>query len=241
MNYKRQYELLIEKAKNRTNLEGYKERHHIIPKCMGGIDDKENLVELTAREHYLAHWLLHKMYPENNKLVYALNSMIIIKKDKRKLKISSKEYELIKLKISVLQSKLMSGDNNPSKRSEVRKKTSESLKGRVRSKEHCENISKAKKGYIRTMESRKKQSESVKGEKNHFWKKKHKQSTKKKIGDKNRNRYIPRSCKVKSMKKIMVDGIIYRCISDYCEKFNFKPTCISYRLKSPNFPNYKYL
>lgn len=57
--YKKWYDLIVENAKNRS-LEGYKERHHIVPKSMGGKDSKDNLVELTAREHFVCHWLLTK-------------------------------------------------------------------------------------------------------------------------------------------------------------------------------------
>jgi 5-methylcytosine-specific restriction endonuclease McrA len=48
MNYRRQYELLIEKAQLRGSVDGYMERHHIVPRCMGGSNEKENLVELTG-------------------------------------------------------------------------------------------------------------------------------------------------------------------------------------------------
>jgi len=54
MNYKRIHDQIIERAKSRI-LEGYKERHHIIPKCMGGNNEKDNLVYLTAREHFIIH------------------------------------------------------------------------------------------------------------------------------------------------------------------------------------------
>ena len=37
----------------------YKERHHIIPKCMGGSDDEDNLIDFNAREHYNAHKILY--------------------------------------------------------------------------------------------------------------------------------------------------------------------------------------
>jgi hypothetical protein len=70
MNYQKHYDALIERAKNRL-LEGYCERHHIIPLCIGGTDDSENLVTLTPEEHYVAHQLLVKIYPENDKLIYA--------------------------------------------------------------------------------------------------------------------------------------------------------------------------
>ncbi len=94
MNYSKIYNDLIFKAKSRI-LSGYKERHHIIPKCLGGSNDKSNLVELTAREHFIAHKLLCKIYPTNNKLHYALWAMIN-GVTKRKLKITSREYDRIK-------------------------------------------------------------------------------------------------------------------------------------------------
>lgn len=53
----------------------YHERHHIIPKCMGGTNDEENLVDLFAREHFLAHKLLAQENPNNNSLVYAWGCM----------------------------------------------------------------------------------------------------------------------------------------------------------------------
>lgn len=71
MNYEKIYNQIIECAQNRK-LEDYKEKHHIIPKCMGGLNKKENLVELTAREHFLCHRLLVEIYPSNIKLKHAL-------------------------------------------------------------------------------------------------------------------------------------------------------------------------
>ena len=36
----------------------YCERHHMLPKCMGGTDDKNNLIDLFAKEHFEVHRLL---------------------------------------------------------------------------------------------------------------------------------------------------------------------------------------
>lgn len=74
MNYEYHYNLLIERAKSRS-ISGYSENHHIIPKCMGGSDDESNLVKLTAEEHYIAHLLLVKMYPNSHRLSYAAIKM----------------------------------------------------------------------------------------------------------------------------------------------------------------------
>ena len=76
MNYERIYTKLIGRAKNRK-FEGYTEKHHIIPKCMGGTDESENLVDLMPEEHYVAHQLLVKMYPDNVSLIYAANMMCV--------------------------------------------------------------------------------------------------------------------------------------------------------------------
>ena len=77
--YKTQYDELISEAKNRKiKHEPFKfEMHHIIPRCMGGTDDKENLVLLTVREHFRAHVLLANMYPENGKLALACTRMLV--------------------------------------------------------------------------------------------------------------------------------------------------------------------
>lgn len=64
MNYHRHYDLLIARAQNRVKPVGYVERHHILPRCMGGGNAKTNIAVLTAREHFVAHLLLVKMHPK---------------------------------------------------------------------------------------------------------------------------------------------------------------------------------
>lgn len=76
MNYKMHYDSLIKRAKTRT-LTQYTERHHIVPKCLGGNDSIENLVDLLPEEHFIAHQLLVKMHPNNAKLIFALNMMTV--------------------------------------------------------------------------------------------------------------------------------------------------------------------
>lgn len=81
MNYGRIYKELIMRGKKTCRVKTlvtnpnfiYYENHHIVPKCLGGTNDKENMVLLTAREHFLAHWLLHKMHPEEVKLALAFS------------------------------------------------------------------------------------------------------------------------------------------------------------------------
>ena len=73
--YTRIYYSIISNAKSRTLPEDtYTEKHHIIPKSLGGSNAKDNLVVLTAREHYICHRLLVKMLAgaEQKKMLYAL-------------------------------------------------------------------------------------------------------------------------------------------------------------------------
>lgn len=76
MNYKKIYERLCERGQQHRILE-ISELHHIIPKCIGGSDELENLTRLTPEEHFLAHLLLVKMYPTEHKLIYAANMMCV--------------------------------------------------------------------------------------------------------------------------------------------------------------------
>lgn len=78
MDYQKHYRSLIERSYKR-NIEGYVERHHILPRCMGGTDDVKNLCILTPKEHFIAHLLLVRMYKESDhvyKLASAVNMMI---------------------------------------------------------------------------------------------------------------------------------------------------------------------
>ena len=75
MDHQRVYHQLIDRAKLRGNFEGYKEKHHIIPRCLGGSNDLDNLVYLTAREHFICHWLLHRANPNEQKLAIAFDRM----------------------------------------------------------------------------------------------------------------------------------------------------------------------
>lgn len=70
MNHQRHYDAIMSRAKGRV-LDGYTEKHRILPGCMGGTYAAENVVRLTAEEHYLAHLLLVKIHPANGLLAWA--------------------------------------------------------------------------------------------------------------------------------------------------------------------------
>ena len=107
MDYQKHYSALIEKGQNRSSLMGLIERHHIIPRCMGGSDNIDNLVELTPEEHFVAHQLLVKIYPKNRKLILALSGMCT---NSCKNPRNNKWYGWIRRKMSSASA----GENNPS-------------------------------------------------------------------------------------------------------------------------------
>lgn len=75
--YQTWYDQLMERARMR-DLDCYYETHHIIPRSLGGGDEFENLVDLTYREHFLAHWLLTKIYNDGygrRAMLYAFQCM----------------------------------------------------------------------------------------------------------------------------------------------------------------------
>ena len=106
------YTAITNRAQTRK-LEGYTERHHVIPKSLNGTDDKANLVDLTAREHFICHWLLTKMYTgeAKSKMIYALNGMKRNGKFTQRYEtlITSRVYESLKKEFSIVHSATMSG------------------------------------------------------------------------------------------------------------------------------------
>lgn len=74
MDWAAHYDALVSRARVRQ-IDGYSEKHHIIPRCMGGSNAKSNIVRLTAREHFIAHKLLVRMNPDVRGLWLALVAM----------------------------------------------------------------------------------------------------------------------------------------------------------------------
>lgn len=78
MDYKKIHNNIIDKRRALGDPSGYSELHHIIPKSLGGSDAAINLIRLTAREHFLVHFLLWKMQTEivaKRKMAKAFNFM----------------------------------------------------------------------------------------------------------------------------------------------------------------------
>lgn len=149
--------------------EEYHERHHIVPRCMGGADTEDNLIDLYAREHFIAHKLLVEENPSNKRLCYALWAMAGLqnKTESHKGMCSPEEYEYAK--------RVMSESRRGSKATpETKLKLSKMLMGHPVSEETKQKLSMSKMGeknpnYGKSLstETRRKMSKSRTGEKNH--------------------------------------------------------------------------
>ena len=95
--------------------EEYHERHHIVPKCCGGTNNKDNLIDLFAREHFIAHKLLAEENPDNKKLVYAWWAMSVQTNayTKERYRITAEEYEVVREACAKILSEDNSGEGNP--------------------------------------------------------------------------------------------------------------------------------
>ena len=155
MNYQKIYNQIIKKAKTRQNT-GYIEKHHIIPKCLGGSNKKENLVELTAREHFLCHMLLCEIYPNENKLKYALYLMSIGKQKHKTVnyQISSRTYDRLKQEHSLMLT-------GKPRSFETKQKISENRKG-IKHQNHTNGKDHKNSGKSKTEKHKSKMSESAK-------------------------------------------------------------------------------
>ena len=133
---------IIEQAQSRT-LDCYTENHHIIPKSLGGSNDSDNLVALTAREHFLCHWLLTKMTEgmDKAKMWKALHMMCNINEHQERYIVPSRLYEVIRIKAAKAHSKRLkgrfTGEDNPfygkTHSDDTKRKISEKNKGKEHS------------------------------------------------------------------------------------------------------------
>ena len=185
--YNTWYQNITERAKNR-HLNTYTESHHIIPRSLGGNDNPENIVNLTAREHFVCHWLLVKMTTgkDHHKMLNALRMMRAEnpRQQRYETKITARVYESIKKEYAELQSKKLKGSGNgfygknhtPEAKEKIRQKN---LGNKLTPEQHARLIAntKGKKKPPITEEHRAKLSAAKKGEKNNMFGKTHSEET----------------------------------------------------------------
>ncbi len=110
MNYARIYDDLMRRSFHRE-LSGYVERHHIIPRCMGGGDEPENIAILTPEEHFLAHLLLVKIHPSHHGLALAAGKMCVSSRSTPG-RVNRKMYGWLRRRHAAAMSHFQSGERN---------------------------------------------------------------------------------------------------------------------------------
>ena len=168
MNYSKLYYKLIDSRRqlNRTkSSENFFELHHVLPKSLGGTNQKSNLVLLTPKEHFVAHHLLYKMHSgrDKAKMAYALFRMCSNNPLQHRV-ISARAFEYAKSQIS----RACSGENHPAYK--INPFTEEQLLAQSRRMQGSNNPmygksphNKGKKGNKLSTETKQKMSETRKG------------------------------------------------------------------------------
>jgi hypothetical protein len=168
--YTRWYNQITQRARFRIT-EDYTETHHIQPRSLGGTDDIDNLVELTAREHFICHWLLTKMTTgeDRAKMIYALNGMKRSNKfaQRYETKITARVYESLKKEFSVVHSATMKGREPWNKgvpiTEEQREKNRKAATGKKRSPESIAKAVAKQTGQKRSEKTKDRIRKSLKG------------------------------------------------------------------------------
>lgn len=113
MDYSRIYdEFIIDRQNNLPDEEEYYEVHHIVPRCMGGSDEAENLVKLRPEDHFFAHLLLAKVH--GGKMISALHLMTVSSRNHWGRRFSSRRaYALARRIVAKQQAIIWSADGNP--------------------------------------------------------------------------------------------------------------------------------
>jgi len=173
--YTKWYYNIINKAKFENRIkskEQYYEKHHIVPKSLGGNNSKQNIVLLTAREHFIIHCLLLKMCAnEKDKRKMSLAFYRMKQSNSFEARIGNgKLYEKIKKNIAYLNS----GSNNYFSTTKYFGANNVMSNPQIR-KKHLEKM--------QSIEFRKNMSAITSGENNHFYGKFHTEIAKQKISE----------------------------------------------------------
>lgn len=179
------YSIINNRITNPHQKDLYTEKHHIIPKSFGGSNKKENLVRLSAREHFLVHWLLPKMCLSSDHRIKMNHSLLRLMSASDFIethKWSKWQYHIAKSKKTAALKEARKNGKDPrlgkKHSAEAKEKMRNAklgikrnpefcryLKNRVVSDETRKKLSESLTGRIFSEESRKKSSESQKGKK----------------------------------------------------------------------------
>jgi hypothetical protein len=230
MEYLKIYNQIIDNAKRRT-INGYTEKHHIIPKCMGGTNKKDNIVSLTAKEHYICHKLLCEIYPNETKLKYAFWRMCNVANNEfqhRTYAVGSRVYNRIKQEVAMITSK-RTKHYSDAVRKLIGEKVSKKLKGRPSGKKGIPNPNHSK--WM-------KENNPMKG-------KTHTDKVKAILREVNsKPKSEEHKCKISknspNNKTCIIEGVLYRSVAAAAKQLGISENTVRGRVKNKNFKNWSY-
>ena len=182
------------------SIDGYCEVHHIVPRSLGGSNDKDNLISLTPRQHYIAHWMLARALGGS-----AARAFFMMSNFGKYGKVNSTTYAIARKEYSGLVSEQMIGRIMPPVSDETKEKQRQAKLGKKRTAEHIEkirqsqigrklsdewraNVSKGKRGKgngrlgcVVSEETKKRIGDAQRGELNHMAGRKHSPETREKM------------------------------------------------------------
>jgi hypothetical protein len=202
------------------------EIHHIVPKSLNGSNDKSNLIRITSRQHFIAHWMLWKAYG-TNELTYCFWAMAHQKnksQQNRYTKINSRTYAILKAE----RSRIISENNaNRWKDEEWAKQMKITLSKAAstpeeklrRSKQACKTNNKYKEANSKNMKS--------------LWQNKEWRD--------NMTAKIKKGA-TRRIKPIMINGIEYESTKAVIQEYNICASEVRRRIKSqtPTYISWQY-
>lgn len=198
----------------------YHERHHIVPKSCGGTNDKDNLIDLYAREHFIAHKLLSEENPNNASMAYAYATMSFTMDERgNRYRLTAEEYEESKLAFSnFLKNRYKDKNNHPTYGTHIsddrKKKIGEVNKGN----KYCV-------GRVVTDETRRKIGDANRNPS---------QETRKKMSDSRKGKGVGASNNNAKPVIRLSDGKIYGCAKDAATENNINYSTLKGKLRRNN-------
>lgn len=212
--------------------QGYKERHHIVMKSLGGTDNEDNLIDLIGSEHYEVHRLLAFENPACREAQIAWHFMCTnADADGRHYIVSPDDWE----KARVARLKFCSGENHP-----LFGKTGELSPnyGKKRTAETRRKMAEAQRGNKYSLESRKKMSEAKKGKRmgkeNPMYGKHLSKETKEKLSLSHKGKYV--GGKNPTARKCICDGVVFECVKDCARQYGVKDETMRNWLRTNKIP-----
>jgi hypothetical protein len=160
------------------SVDGYAEVHHIVPRSLGGSDDADNLIQLTARQHYIAHWMLARALGGS-----AARAFFMMSNFGKYGQVNSTTYQIARQEYALLVGDQMRGKVMPPVSDDTREKQRQAKLGRKLSPEHIEKVRRARIGKKMGPEFAAKVSEAKRGRSNGRLGHIMSEATKQRIGD----------------------------------------------------------